>query len=571
MKKIVGIVLCLGLVAAAGWLYALRDSSILGQARDQYAKALPPEVIGTVNLTHLSIASDDFAASTLGKAFAKETAHIIIRELGGQDKDLAAYDSLYKQVATLAGDPAFRAIFGEDVTLALLPPDKAGMSQDPDETLRRSLVMIVRTPAAGALDVLSGLIKNASISRKTIDGMELAKIVMDSDQVVYGYGEGQLLLLAYAPEAIKTCVTASKGEQTLAAAPRYQQAAAFWQAYPVKDVYSRVYVNVEQLAGLLLQTKHSEVKARAGLLQGVDSMFSVSYATEQGMESRGRSNYRYDQLHPLMQATVDAASTNQALHVLKGSSLIYHWSSSLRPEMLAKTLAEDEKAYLEMNTEVRQNLGVSLEELGRAFGPQYGVVLDEIVRTPLFPWPKMVFFVELRDRKIAETVLKSLRQLIVNSGIVAEQQEQVEGQTLYFWSVLPGESVQPAIALTDSMLYLATSKDRLRELITAKAAGTVLAASAKEAVGAAVADQLVAANVSSFVVFPQRMAAQTGAALDWLAATMNISIGRLNTELVQILQSTEMISAAIQLNKEQADWTLTMKKAVQQSTDKVDK
>lgn len=571
MKKIAGIVLCLGIAAVAGWFFLLRDRPTAGQ----YARYLPPEVVGTMNLTHLAAFSDGFAASALGKSLAKETVHTIIRELGGQDKDLVEYDRLYDSVAEVAGDPAFRAVFGDDVTLALLPPDKAGMTRDPAETLRRSLVVVARTAAAGALDVLSRLIKNAKVSRETVDGLELAKITMASNQVVYGYAEGKLLLLAYTPEAIKTCVAAGKGEQALAKAPLYQQAVAFWQPYPEKDVNSRVYLNVEHLAGLLQQAVHPEIKESGELLKGVTSMFSVSYATEQGLESKGRSSYRYDQLHPLMKSAVDAAGANRSLHLLKDRTLVYNWASSLRPEMLVKTLAADDKAYKEMDTEVRRNLGVSLEELSRAFGPQYGGVLDDIVRTPMFPWPKMVLFVELRDRKIAETVLGGIRRLIAGNGMVAEQQEQVEGHTIYSWPVLPGESAQPAVVLTDSMLYLATSKDGLQELLTSKAAVNALAAPVKDVVGTAVAEQLVSANFSSFVIFPQRMAAQTGAALDWLSGilvtTKNISIGRLNAELVQLLQSTEMVAAATHLTKEQADWTMTMRKAAKQPADKVGK
>ena len=571
MKKIAGIVACLVIVAVAGWFFLLRDRSTTGL----YARYLPPEVVGTVNLTHLAAFSDGFAASALGKSLAKDTVHTIIRELGGQDKDQAEYDRLYDSVAEVANDPAFRAVFGDDVTLALLPPEKGGMTKDPAETLQRSLVVVARTAAAGALDVLSRLIKNAQVSRETIDGLELVKIVMSSNQVIYGYAEGKLLLLAYAPAAIKTCVAAGKGEQALVKAPLYQQAVAFWQPYPEKDVYSRVYLNVELLAGLLQQAVHAEVKESGALLKGVTSMFSVSYATEQGLESKGRSSYRYDQLHPLMKSAVDAAGANRSLHLLKDRTLAYNWASSLRPDMLVKTLADDEKAYKEMDAEVRRNLGVSLEELGRAFGPQYGGVLDDIVRTPLFPWPKMVLFVELRDRKIAESVLGGIRRLIAGNGMVAEQQEQVEGRTIYSWPVLPGESAQPAVVLTDSMLYLATSKEALQEVLTSKAAVNTLAAPVKDALGAAVADQLVAANFGSFVVFPRRMAAPTGAALDWLAgilaSTKNVSIGRLNAELVQLLQSTEMVAAATQLTKEQADWTMTIRKAAKQPADKAGK
>jgi hypothetical protein len=563
MKKIAAIILGLAAIAAGAY-FLLQERS----AANQYARFLPPDVVGTLNLTHGNSITDGFTTSALGKFLAKDTIRTIVLEMGGKAEDVAEYERLHDSVAAVASDPAFRAVFGDDATLALLPPDRAELKKSGAETLRRSLVVVARTSAAGALDMLSRLIKNAQVSRETVDGLELVKINADHNQVLYGYAEGKTVLLAYAPAAIKLCVATGKGENGLDKAPLFKEAAVFWQPFPEKTIYSRFYCNLPQVANLLTTETVPELREVGEMLTGVNSMFSVTYETEQGLESRGRSSFQYDRLHAMVRGAVDAAGGNQTLHLLQPGTLAYNWASSLRPDLIVHTLATNDKEYREIDRETRQKLGVSLEELGRAFGPQYGGVLDDIVRTPLFPWPKLTLFVELKDRKIAETALAGLRRLVAAGGMATETQEQVAGRTVYSWPVLPGESAQPAVTLTDSMLYLATSKQALKDILESKAVPTVLGAPVAEQLGAEIAGRIAGANCSSFVVFPQRMAKQTGDAIDWLAAilatTKNVSLGRLNREVVQLLQSAELIAATSHLTKERAEWTMTVRKAKSQ-------
>ena len=561
MKKRAGIILCLVAVCAAGLYFLMQKKTVSGQ----YARYLPQDAVGTVNLTHLNTVTDSFAASALGRFLAKDTIHAVLQEMGAQPKEIAEYDRLYDAVAEVTANPAFRAVFGDDATLALLSPDRKGLAQNPAETLRQSLVVVAQTSAAGALDLLTRLIKDATISRETVDGLDLVKIIVDKTQVIYGYAEGKTVLLGYAPTALKACVAAAKSDASLDKAALFKEANTFWQPYPDATTYTRMYLNLPLAADFLKTSTVPEIKESGEMLQGVDSMFSVTYGTEQGLESRGRSGYRYDQLHALVKSAVDAAGANQTLSLLKEQTMAYNWASSLRPEMIVKSLAANEKEYREIDGKVRQMLGVSVDELGRAFGPQYGGVLDDIVRAALFPLPKMTLFVGIRDRKIAETALTGLRRTIAGAGMIGEEREQVAGQTIYFWPVLADEAAQPAIVVTDSMLYLATSKQPLKDILTGKTAPDVLAAPVTQNLGAELGERVAKANFGSFVLYPQRMSRQTGETIDWLAGilatTKKISVSRLNRELVQLMRSTELVAATSHLGKERADWTMTVRRA----------
>lgn len=562
MKKVVGIILCLAVIGGAGIYWFMERQG----AGNQYARTLPQEVVGTVNLTNLAALTDGFAATALGRFLAKDTVHAIMKEMGAESKELAEYDRLYDSIAQVMTNPAFRAVFGDDATVALLPPDEKLLTERPIPALRQSLVVVARTSAAGALDLFSRMLDSASVSRETVDGLELTRVTLDRNQVIYGITEGKTVFLAYAPATIKRCLADAKEEHTLDKVAAFQEALAFWQAAPQKNTYSRVYLSVPQVAGLLAGSTNPEMRQSGEMLRGVTTMYSLTFGTDQGLESRARSTFRYDQLHEMVKSAVDAAAgSNQSLHLLKEHTLAYNWASSLRPEMLLNALSANKGEVQEVDRAVRQYLGVSLDELGRAIGPQYGGVLEDIVRTALFPVPKMTLFVGIRDRSIAETMLAALRRTIAETGMTTEEQEQVGGHTIHSWPVLPDPAAQPAMVLTDSMLYLATSKQAIRELLESKAAPDALAQPVAASLGGELGERVAKANFGSFVLYPQRMSRQTGQAMDWLAGilatTKNISISRLNRELVQLMRSTDLIAATSHLTKEQAEWTMTIRKA----------
>jgi hypothetical protein len=244
---------------------------------------------------------------------------------------------------------------------------------------------------------------------------------------------------------------------------------------------------------------------------------------------------------------------------------VYNWASSLRPELITQALTENKLELQQADTAVRGLLGVGLEDLGRAFGPQYGLVLEDIVRAALFPAPKMTMFVSLRDRALAEQVVNALRARIAENGMVREEQEQVGAHTLYCWPLLADKEAQPALAMTDTMLYMATSKQGLREVLESTAPADSLAEPVATGLGTALAERVATANTGSLVLYPRRMAVQSGESLDWLAgilaATRNISITRLNREMVRLMQSVEVLAVTSAMSPQRADWALTLRKA----------
>jgi len=569
-KKNIGIILgCLVIVAVGVYLLLGKN----GAAAARFARYLPGDAVASVSLTHLNSVTDGFTATALGRFLAKDTVHGILQELRVDQRDIDQYDQVHDTVAQVMTNPAFRTVFGDDSTVALLQPDRPLLARDPAAALRASLVVVAATPASGALDLFARLVAGKDLTRETVDGLQLTRIVIDPHQTVYGLADGRTVLLAYAPAALKACMAARQADISLEKNPAFQAATAFWQPFPFATTYSRVFLNTGLIADLLKTAGLPELKQSGELLQGMEAAVSITYGTKQGLESRARTRYRYDQLHPLVKSAVDAAATtNPSLHLLRESTLAYSWASSLRPELFRQTFAGNTQDSQRADAELRRVLGVSMDDLGKAIGPQYGGVLDDIVKTGLFPVPKMTLFLGVRDRRIAETAVNNIRRTVAGYGVASEEQEAVGGSTIYSWPLLPGEVAQPAMVLTDTMFYLATSKQALKEILTTTAPREALAAPVATMLGPELGNRIGRANFGSFIVYPQRMSRQTGEMIDWvagiLATTKNISISRLNREMVQLLRSTELIAATSDLGREQADWSLTLRSAPPQAAEK---
>ena len=566
MKKSVIILLCLAVLGGAG-AYLLLQKKDAGAG--YYAGYLPQDVLAAVRLTHLNALTDAYPGTALGKLTSKDTVHAVMAELQADSASAVQYDAMYDSIVKVMTNPAFRTVFGEDTAVAVLPPDRQEFAKDPAAAIRQSLVLIATTSASGALDLFSRLVTTTQVSRETIDGLDLTKVILDGDQVVYGYADSASVLLAYAPAAIKRCLAIHQTGPTLAESPAYKEAAAYWHAFPAEQTYSRAFLNAAPLAELLQSVENPDIKLTGELMRGVGYGVSATYATAQGVESRARSTYRYDQLHPQVRQAIDsAAAGNRTLSLLGEQSLAYSWGSSLQPQAIIDALAAEPKGREGVESGIRATLGVSLDELGRAIGPQYGFVFNEIVNGGLFPIPKMTLFLGIRDRAVAAKALNGIRKQVAGYGLAAEAEEQVAGQTIHSWPLLPGEAAQPAVVLTDAMFYLANGRQALKDILTSKAAADALAAPVAAQFGSELGERFAKANFGSFVVYPERISRQTGDLYNWLAGilstTKNLSIARLGKETRQLLAATEYIAVTTNLGKEHGDWAMSLKSVAPQ-------
>ena len=218
-KKGILLVVALAALLVAGALFFIRGGRDTGTS-EAVASFVPENALALVTLNHLDQMADGFAATPLGHFLAKDTMHAILDDLKA-DAMRKDYDQLFDGIAQTLDHPAFRAIFGDDLTVVLLPPDMALLRDNPKLALQRSVATYATTQGASLASLLGNLVKGVTIEKETVEGLELNRIqVTDSSgrtNTFYGYSEGNVLLLAQDKAPVLAGVKAKKGGTNLQA------------------------------------------------------------------------------------------------------------------------------------------------------------------------------------------------------------------------------------------------------------------------------------------------------------------------------------------------------------------
>lgn len=564
-KKGIWLVVALAALLVAGALFFTRGGRDTGSS-EAVASFVPENALALVTLNHLDQMADGFAATPLGHFFAKDTMHAILDDLKA-DAVRKDYDQLFDSIAQTLNDRAFRAVFGDDLTVVLLPPDMALLRDNPKLALQRSVATYATTQGASLASLLGNLVKGVTIEKETVDGLELNRIqVTDSTgrtNTFYGYGEGNVLLLALDKAPVLAGVKAKKGGANFQAQSGYREAVAFWQKESAAAPMSTSYYNIAGMAALLPQLdtlaggekKRQDFAKLATYASGIDYAYDVAFKSAKGLESKSRIKTRYDALHELVRNSVDIslASDSSPLSFLGEQSLLFYWITSWTPENLLKLVAEeDPEDYAKFQTQVQGVLGIPPEEAASSFGPRYGLVLNDIVQTKVSPMPDVAIFANVRNRANVEKLAGSVNQIVAPYGIAGTQQ-QLDQARLYTWPVMNEVGLVPSLGVDDHMLVLGAMQKTVQPLLAKSGRTGTLPQELMTILGTEMSADLTRANNAAVVFRPAKLAAKSQPLLTMLTSTT----GResvLSREVIKLIQSTEVMASACTVGKEQAEF-----------------
>lgn len=546
MKKIIGLLLMAVILVGAGSVYFLLQAPET-PADTGYAGYLPADTLATISLRDINGLTDIFPQTALGRFLSKETMARLLTDMQVEAELIHDYEEEYDQLFSILHNPAFRMVFGDDVDLAFLPVDTNAFHENPGQSVEQSLIILATTSSSKALETFARTFLHGDVEKFQHGDLELTRIRLEEDAFLYTFSRDSRLFLALDPLPIERCVGAQVSGITLREEENYIAAMKFCQDSSVTKIHSMGFVQLDRVQPYLLASSDEDVKIMGRYLQGVQFFASVGGQMEDGWKVESISRYTFDALDPALRELVDSAANkeNATLHLLGEKTLAYSWSSSLGAKAMLEVLsASDPEQYTKLDQELQQELGFSLDQVAKTFGPQYGMVLKEIVQEGMFPLPKVVLFLQVKDHQVAEALLARIRQQAAERGIMGEQQEQVGEYTIHSWAMLPGEATQPAVVLTENMLYLANGPSSLKQVLsTDKNRGGVPEAVAKS-LGSDLSTQVETANNGAFLLWPNRLAVQVKGAADWLAGMVEASRGGsitvLKDELLLLLQSAEV-------------------------------
>lgn len=565
MKKILILVFLLAGAAGAAIYFSRLSSSPV--TAEYYADYLPADTLATVNMLDLKGLTDTFPGSPLGKFLARPTIHGIVTELGGQPDALNKYDKIYDRVAGVMTNPAFRQIFGDDAVVAVLPPDVVRLHDDAEQEVQKSLLVFGTSSVSGALDSFARLVMSKKVSRESVDGLDITRVQLDDNEVIYGYDDGNVLVLAYDPANLAAAVNRKHtGGDSLHGSAVFAAAKKIWAESACGREYYRTYVNSVEIRALLLASNKEEARKIADYFQGFKGIGSVLFDREDELHFATRVAYDFDSLNGLVQKQYRAVSEeNLSLGLLTPQVLAYYWVSLIDRDFIKGLLsAGDEEQYKKVDM-IQRESGLSLDKITAAVGPQTGLVLNQIVNTGMFPLPRVVFYLQVRDHDIALQIVGQLRKKIADRGITTERSEKVNGHTIYFWNVLPGEATQPAFVLTDNMIYVANGKSTLAALLARGPVLDVLPEAMADILGDDLVKNVTSSNYTTFVLRPDRLATEVRDAADWLSrtltATKGVSAEKLKEEILKLMHSVDVVTSTSDIQKDYVESNLVLKRA----------
>ncbi|MDL2321078.1 hypothetical protein LJC47_01840 [Desulfosarcina sp. OttesenSCG-928-B08] len=571
MKKVIGVIVVLVIVIGAIALFMPSQKQDETTGTPETAKAakvvteaaqyLPTDTGLVLTLNNVSAMTTAFSQSRL---FSTETVLAVMQEAQVSPEMQQQYAESVKDVTDFFASPSFKLLFGNTLTVAVLPLDldaiaiandpgmpdfefnpdadktddpaatappaaapgpadgdvqaPAAVSTEantPAEILGRYVVAIATTRSPATLQAFTALTPDLNITQEEFDGLTLLKIVPPAEEITfYGYIDGNNVLLSPAKEGIRTCLNSKKTGANLNTNPWLAQAERYWATYPVEQTGFRAYMNIQSFVRSLSEAKHpdlveafaeADVKQLLDLYQGVEYLCGLIYTTDQSIDSASMVSVDPDKLHPVMKTALlnTGGRKNTSLHLLDRQPVLYVWGTPLNLEYMFDTYRKDPQVAKMFESATQDITGLTLDELAATLGPQYGFTLDTIVDTGLFPIPKLSLWVEVRNAANVEKAIDHIKQMTTAKGN-APSEEEVAGSTMNHWMLMPGDAGQPAVALHKDTLYLTSSVSLMKAILNNTADPGKVPTAAREKLGPEWSKKIDTANASVCVAYPSQ-------------------------------------------------------------------
>ncbi|XCN73186.1 MAG: hypothetical protein Q3M24_00025 [Candidatus Electrothrix aestuarii] len=562
-KKVFG--LCLVCLIGA-FLYFLLRPVPPGPEQDYYADFLPEDTVALIGLYDMEGLSEKFPGTPLGHFLSKPVMHEMMGEFGALEQDLEKYDALYDAVADTLTNQLFRRFFGDDAIIAFYPPDPERLQENPEQELKRALMVFGSSSSAGLISRLACLFMGKEVSSSSISGLNMVQIRLEDDEMLYGYDDQGIIMLAYDPKRIVIAVEQQKSGKVLRHSPLFSATETFWKGQEQKagkgqmkgqvkgqmtgQVYARSYLNGLVLQELLSSFAQENVQNIMDDLAGIESVGAL--LVDEGGELRLRIRGERD---PELVSEDDLPEentwNNEALvsALVQEQTVLHYRTASFDKAFFRRLLFAEasDQQFAALEKTIQEEVGFSLDKFLEAVGPQAGISIHKVVNAGVFPLPQTILAFRVQNKKGAGWALRKLRDTLKKQGFANEHNEKAGGSRLYYWTVMPMEATHLAIVLTDTMLYIANGESQLRTLLEEQPDFEALTGNMVKELGETAGSCVPTANSSAFLLRPQRLAEQFAPVADWLIDITEANGSgpgkKVQKELLTLMRSFDSISA----------------------------
>jgi len=474
MKKIIAILVGLCLVTAAG-AYSLYYRPFSETYTTE--QLLPTETLATIRINHLQQRVEKFRTSRLGTAIAGIDIRNVMTALEAPAALIQEAEFAAARVYETLDSPWFDELFGQQVTLALLPTKINDFNQPSSEELSQALVFVLRPKhPAKFLDWMKQFItKDVEITSEDYDQWVVNHFELQPGVEVHYAVAGELAVVALHRHPVVRCLDTLKvPDASLAQNPDYQSVERELTGRPAQQVHG--FLNLQELSRLAADVvlENSDDHPAYSLIENqisqIHGLYAAGYAAydDGSMVLEQKVVFMYDRavLKPQILRTLDIKpETGAMLTMLPQSTLGFSWQNTLDLKLyydgLLKSGDIKPEDIASINTMLLEKAGVSIEDLVNSFGPQWGLALQNVRTGGFFPIPELGIFLQSSRPEI---MVQMIQQAAGKSNLPI-QIETYRSQPISYLQLPFGSDLSPAYAYINGYCIVAVNTKIIKSYI----------------------------------------------------------------------------------------------------------
>ncbi len=480
MKKILAVVCILVILGGVFFLVSQRSSQL-------DIEQVVPE--GSLFYAHFSDMEDTFEkvkATQFWKTFVKINWEKALMADESNEKVLAEFLALKEKIEQVSNSKILKEVVSKEVAVSVYPYEKKLSSFQSLDEVFSNVVVVARVGAeVRAAEAMASMLKKWSneivfdsfdYEGTTVNTAELKK---QNVKIRYLY-LNDLIVLALSDKPVKAVIDVSlKNKASISEEEDYQKIKVRVQKSDENFMYANVTSFVSSLKGQLEPVDRIPGSDSSRQIEAVFKKFSgfkalgYSFIMDKIIEKNFVVMIDRQDLDPQLSAMYACNPVGKSIpEFVPAQILVYQWSNcndfsflwrQIKEEMSNMT-EEDEKNALPMIivNSIEESLNLDIEQdVIPSLGKQVGLYLSDIETSGLFPFPKLVAFLEVKDQAKVQKVMEAL----TNQQYILLQSEEYEGIPIKYVSVPIGMTVQPGYCFLDGSLLIASSRQLLKEAI----------------------------------------------------------------------------------------------------------
>ncbi len=419
MKKVMIVIVVLCLVTAAGAYYVYYRPFSKKLVADQM---LPADTLATIRVDHFKQSIEKFRTSRLGTAVSNIDISTVLTALEAPTTSIQEAEDFMLRVNEILNSPWFDALFGKQVTLALLPATINNFNKPTPEEISQALVIVLRPKhPPKLLDWLKQMItRDIEVTSENYDQWVINHFELEPGvNVHYTITDGLVVLALHRRPVVRCLDTLKEPAGSLAQNPDYQAVEREFKDNSDPEVYG--FVNLQELyrLGADMVSKNIDDRPDYKFIEKQISQMGGFYAAGYAAYDDGSTVLQKKMVFMVDRAVMEPQvarmlnikpETGAMLSMLPQSTLGFTWQNTLDLKFYYDSLLESEDLKREdiasVNAKVQEKIGVSVEELVNSFGPQWGLALQSIKTGGFFPIPELGIFVQSAHPEVAEKIIQ---------------------------------------------------------------------------------------------------------------------------------------------------------------------